>query len=133
MVICAGGGGVPTTVDPATGRITGVEAVIDKDRTSAVLALDLGADRLVIATDVPAVYEQWGTDAARAMATAHPDDLDPMTFPSGSMGPKIAVASLFARSSKGDAVIGALDDLAGLLAGEAGTLVSTSRVGVTYR
>jgi carbamate kinase len=133
VVICAGGGGVPTALDPGTGLVRGVEAVVDKDRTSAVLALDLAADRLVIATDVPAVQADWGTDHARAIATAHPDDLDRITFPEGSMGPKIAAASSFARSGKGDAVIGSLGDLGGMLDGVAGTVISTSRPGISYR
>jgi carbamate kinase len=133
VVICAGGGGVPTALDPATGLVRGVEAVVDKDRTSAVLALDISADRLIIATDVPAVQADWGTDHARAIATAHPDDLDQITFPEGSMGPKIAAAALFARSGKGDAVIGSLADLGDMLDGLAGTLVSTGSPGITYR
>jgi carbamate kinase len=116
-----------------TGLVKGVEAVVDKDRTSAVLALDLDADRLIIATDVPGVQTDWGTDHARVIATAHPDDLDEMSFPEGSMGPKIAAASRFARSGKGDAVIGSLGQLGGMLAGAAGTVISTSRPGLTTR
>ncbi|CAN5211032.1 carbamate kinase [soil metagenome] len=133
VVICAGGGGVPVVRDPASGHLVGVEAVVDKDHTSAVLALGLGADRLVIVTDVDAVYEGWGTDDARSLATAHPDVLEAMSFPAGSMGPKISAACLFARSGKGDAVVGALGDLAELLAGRAGTVVSTSNEGTTSR
>jgi carbamate kinase len=133
VVVCAGGGGVPTAVDAATGLVRGVEAVVDKDRTSAVLALDIAADRLVIATDVSAVQTDWGTDHARAIASAHPDDLDAIGFPEGSMGPKVGAATLFARSGKGDAVIGSLAELGGMLAGHAGTLVTTSRPGITYR
>lgn len=133
VVICAGGGGVPTTVDHETGRITGVEAVVDKDSTSAVLALDLGADRLVIATDVDALYEGWGTDHARGIAAAHPDALDPATLPAGSMGPKVAAACHFARAGDGEAVIGSLDDLAAMLDGAAGTVVSTHHDGIRYR
>ncbi len=132
-MICAGGGGVPTAVDPATGLVRGVEAVVDKDRTSAVLALDIAADRLVIATDVSAVQADWGTADARAIATAHPDELDSMVFAEGSMGPKIAAASSFARSGKGDAVIGSLAELGEMLAGRAGTVISTSRPGLTFR
>jgi carbamate kinase len=133
VVICAGGGGVPTALDPETGKVRGVEAVVDKDRTSAVLALDIAADRLVIATDVAAVQTDWGTDHARALSSAHPDDLDLIDFPEGSMGPKVAAACLFARSGKGDAVIGSLAELGAMLAGDAGTVISTSREGLTYR
>lgn len=132
VVVCAGGGGVPTALDPGTGRVRGVEAVVDKDRTSAVLALDLDADRLVIATDVPAVVDGFGTGAARSIAAAHPDALDQLSFPAGSMGPKVEAACLFARSGQGDAVIGSLADLPAILAGRAGTVVSTSRPGVTH-
>jgi carbamate kinase len=131
VVICAGGGGVPTAVDPETGLVRGVEAVVDKDRTSAVLALDVAADRLVIATDVSAVQADWGTVDARAIATAHPDYLDSMDFAEGSMGPKIAAASSFARSGEGDAVIGSLAELGAMLDGLAGTVISTSRPGMT--
>lgn len=133
VVICAGGGGVPVTRDPTTEALVGVEAVVDKDHTSAVLALDLAADRLVIVTDVAAVYQDWGTDDARALAVAHPDALEALSFPDGSMGPKIAAACLFARSGRGDAVIGALSDLDALLAGDAGTVVTTSTEGITLR
>ena len=78
---------------------SGVEAVIDKDRASAVLAQDLHADLLVIATDVDAVYLDWGTPAQRAVVRAHPDALDPGLFPAGSMGPKVEAAAQFARAS----------------------------------
>lgn len=133
VVVCAGGGGVPTTLDLATGHLIGVEAVVDKDLTSAVLALDLGADRLVIVTDVAAVVEDWGQPGARPIAAIHPDALEAISFPAGSMGPKVAAACLFARTGKGDAVIGALDDLPALLTGDAGTLVSTHTEAVTHR
>ena len=133
VLICAGGGGVPVVRDAASGHLRGVEAVVDKDHTSALLALDIGADRFVIVTDVPAVYDRWGTDRARPVASAHPDALESQTFSSGSMGPKIAAACRFARSGKGDAVIGALTDLPALLAGAAGTVVSTSTQGMTLR
>ena len=133
VVICAGGGGVPVILDPSSGRLVGVEAVVDKDRTSAVLAIALGADRLVIVTDVDAVYEGWGGEHPRALAIVHPDQLEAMTFPDGSMGPKVAAACLFARSGARDAVIGSLSNLGGLLAGDAGTVVTTSQDGTTYR
>ncbi|MGZ4609283.1 MAG: carbamate kinase [Actinomycetes bacterium] len=133
VVICAGGGGIPTMYKPGTRTLVGVEAVIDKDRASAVLARDLNADLLVIATDTDAVYVGWGTPEQRAIATAHPDDLAALDFPAGSMGPKVGAASDFARSSGNDAVIGALSDLPSLLAGKAGTRVSTTVIGVTYQ
>ncbi|CAN5538595.1 carbamate kinase [soil metagenome] len=133
VVICAGGGGVPVVRDVSTGNLVGVEAVVDKDHTSSVLALDLGAERLIIVTDVAAIFEGWGTDTPRALATVHPDALEAMDFPDGSMGPKVAAACRFARRRDGVAVIGALDDLPALLTGDAGTVVTTAHPRTTYR
>jgi len=117
---------------PGTRTLVGVEAVIDKDRASAVLARDLGADALVIATDTDAVYVDWGTPDQRAIALAHPDDLGRIDFPAGSMGPKVSAAIEFARSSGRDALIGSLADLPAVLAGQSGTRVSLTATGVTY-
>ena len=133
VVICAGGGGIPTAYATDGRTLTGVEAVIDKDYASAVVARDLEADMLVIATDTDAVYTGWETDAARAIATAHPDDIGALEFPAGSMGPKVEAAADFARSTGRDAVIGALSDLRALLGGTAGTRISTGVVGISYR
>jgi carbamate kinase len=133
VVICAGGGGIPTMYRPGTRTLVGVEAVIDKDRASAVLARDLHADALVIATDTDAVYVGWGTPDQRAIATAHPSTLAAFDFPAGSMGPKIDAAVQFATGTGNDAVIGALSDLPALLAGAAGTRISTTVTGITYR
>jgi carbamate kinase len=133
VVICAGGGGIPVVEDGATGEIHGVEAVVDKDLASAVLADELQAHRLVIATDVPAVIDGWGTGSAREIARAHPDDLDPEDFDDGSMGPKVGAAVRFASSGRGDAVIGSLDDIEGLFDGRAGTVVSGDASGISYR
>ncbi|MET0820980.1 MAG: carbamate kinase [Aeromicrobium sp.] len=130
VVICAGGGGVPTTHDNDTGTFTGVEAVIDKDLASAVLARDLGARMLVIATDVDGVYADWGGPHQRLVARAHPDALDPADFPAGSMGPKIRAASQFARETGLSAVIGSLADIDEMFAGTAGTEVTTEVSGV---
>ena len=133
VVICAGGGGIPTMYQPGTRTLIGVDAVIDKDRASAVLARDLRADILLIATDTDAVYVGWGTPDSRAISVAHPEQLAGFDFPAGSMGPKVDAAIEFARSSGRDAVIGALADLPALLAGNAGTRVSLTASGVTYR
>jgi carbamate kinase len=132
VVVCAGGGGIPTMYRPGTRTLIGAEAVIDKDRASAVLARDLGADLLVIATDTDAVYVDWGAPTQRALATAHPDALEELGFASGSMGPKVEAAADFARSTGHEAVIGALSDLALVLDGAAGTRVSTAAQGLTY-
>jgi len=133
VVICAGGGGIPTMYQPETRNLIGVEAVIDKDRASAVLARDLHADSLVIATDADAVYTGWGTPAQRAIAVAHPTELKGFAFPSGSMGPKVEAAIDFALSTGNDAFIGSLAELPALLAGAVGTRVSFAAEGVTYR
>lgn len=133
VVICAGGGGVPTTHDVVTDMVVGVEAVIDKDLASAVLARDLGAEMLVIATDVDGVYADWGGPDQRLLARAHPDALDPADFPPGSMGPKVRAAAQFARETGATAVIGSLDDIDEMFAGTAGTLLTTDAAGVEYR
>ena len=134
VVVCTGGGGIPTMYRPGTRELVGVEAVIDKDRSSAVLAKDLAADTLVIATDADAVYLDWGTPEQRAIATATPHALADVTFAAGSMGPKVEAACDFARSAPGKtAVIGSLPDLPALLAGTAGTRISTSAEGLTFR
>lgn len=133
VVICAGGGGVPTTQDPVTDLVVGIEAVIDKDLASAVLGRDLGADLLVIATDVDGVYADWGGPGERIIPSAHPDALVPGDFPAGSMGPKVRAAAQFARETGGRAVIGSLHDIDGMLAGTAGTLVSNDVEGTEHR
>ena len=133
VVICAGGGGIPTMYKPGTKTLVGVEAVIDKDRASAVLARELEADVLVIATDVDALYFDWGTPKQRAVATAHPDHLSRLEFSAGSMGPKVSAAVEFARLTGREAVIGGLNELSDLLAGGPGTRVSTRFDGITFR
>jgi carbamate kinase len=132
VVICAGGGGIPTMYRPGTRTLVGVEAVIDKDRASAVLARDLRADALVIATDTDAIYTGWGTPQRRAISLAHPDALEKLDFAAGSMGPKVEAAIEFARSTGNDALIGSLADLPALLAGTAGSRVSVKADGLTY-
>jgi carbamate kinase len=125
IVICAGGGGVPVVPRP-DGSLIGVEAVIDKDRAGALLAEELQADRFLMLTDVDAVYAEWGTPNARAIRRASPDAIQAFSFAAGSMGPKVEAACAFARSGHGIAAIGALDDAAALLRGEAGTTVAGS-------
>jgi len=132
VVICAGGGGIPITRDPLTSLVAGVEAVIDKDLASGVLARDIGADRLLIATDVPGVYADWDLPTQRLIASAHPDSLDAMEFAAGSMGPKVAAATAFARGGRGDAFIGALDDFTNLAQGKSGTRVSLDVAGIEF-
>ncbi|HKF92849.1 MAG TPA: carbamate kinase [Gaiellaceae bacterium] len=136
VVICAGGGGIPVmyTDDPAPAgrRLVGVEAVIDKDLASALLAHDLGADALAIVTDVDAVYAEWGTSDQRAIRRAHPDALADTEFAAGSMAPKVRAACSFAEETGGLAAIGSIFDTPALLRGEAGTIISRDAVGVEY-
>lgn len=133
VVICAGGGGIPVVhVDepaPAGRRMVGIEAVIDKDLASSMLALDLEADLLVLVTDVDAVYSGWGTPAQRAIRRATPDELTGKEFAVGSMGPKVEAACRFVRQSGRDAVIGLMNDTAELVAGRAGTVITAGRTG----
>jgi len=122
VVVCAGGGGVPVVVDSAGAR-HGVEAVVDKDLASALLARQLGADLLLLLTDVPAVEFDWGTPKARPVRSVTTAELAQQHFEAGSMGPKIEAASSFVRSTGGRAAIGALADAVAVVAGTAGTTI----------
>jgi carbamate kinase len=122
VVICAGGGGIPTIYDEHR-KLHGIEAVIDKDLASSLLARELGADLLVIATDVDGVYADWGTPAQRRLGQVTPDELEPMALPAGSMGPKVRAACQFVRETGHEAVIGSLADIADLVDGRGGTRV----------
>jgi carbamate kinase len=127
VVICAGGGGIPTLYAdesvPAGRRLGGVEAVIDKDLASAVLAADLHADALLIITDVDAVYSDWGTPQQHAIRHATPADLTRTQFAEGSMGPKVRAACQFVEGGGGFAAIGSINHAAGMLADTTGTRV----------
>ncbi len=123
VVVCAGGGGIPVIRDDR-GGLRGVEAVIDKDLTAALLATALGADALLILTDVPAVIRGYGTADAGPVRRATVAELRAMSFPAGSMGPKAEAACRFAEATGGTAAIGRLDDAVALLAGTAGTTVT---------
>ncbi|WP_237568015.1 carbamate kinase [Mycolicibacterium lacusdiani] len=125
IVICTGGGGIPTTYDD-DGRLGGVEAVIDKDLASALLAKQLDADLLVIATDVDGVYVDWGSEKQRRLGRVTPEDLADLDLPAGSMGPKVEAACDFARSTGREAVIGSLTDITDIVDGSAGTRVRAS-------
>ena len=131
IVICAGGGGIPTLYGEGH-KLGGVEAVIDKDLCSALLAQELEADTLIIATDVNAAYIDWSKPTQKAIASAHPDELEKLGFAAGSMGPKIMAAAEFARNTGKDAVIGALADIVAITQGKAGTRVSTARPGLIF-
>ncbi|MGY2171046.1 carbamate kinase [Pseudomonas gingeri] len=131
IVICAGGGGIPTMYGE-DGKLKGIEAVIDKDLCSALLAEQLDSDLLVIATDVNAAFVDWGLPSQKAIAQAHPDDLEKLGFAAGSMGPKVQAACEFARHTGKVAVIGSLADIEAIVQGKAGTRVSTAQPGIVY-
>ncbi len=122
LVVCGGGGGVPVADDGA-GGLRGVEAVVDKDLTAAVIARSVDADRLLVLTDVPAVMRDFGTARARPIDRLYLDELDETAFPAGSMGPKVAAARRFVAATGHPATIGALDDATAVLAGSSGTTV----------
>ncbi|WP_435946323.1 carbamate kinase [Dryocola sp. BD586] len=121
LVICNGGGGVPV-VERADGY-HGIEAVIDKDLSAALLARQIEADALLILTDADAVYLDWGTATQRPITHITPQELDGMAFDAGSMGPKVSACSRFVAQCHGIAGIGALADGPAILAGEKGTLI----------
>lgn len=120
-VICAGGGGIPV-MRRADGALIGVEAVIDKDAASALLASEIGADALLLLTDVDAVYKDYGTDKAASISTLSPEEGAALEMPAGSMGPKLAAACHFAKLG-GMSGIGRLSDALKILNGAAGTQV----------
>jgi carbamate kinase len=122
IVICAGGGGIPVVRE--SDRLRGVEAVIDKDLTAALLAESLGAERLVLATDVPYVLRGWGTPTARPIESAAPAELRRTTFASGSMAPKVEAACRFVARTGGTCAIGSLFELPALVRGTAGTQIA---------
>jgi carbamate kinase len=121
-VVLAGGGGVPVVDGPA-GR-TGVDAVVDKDFAAALIATELNADLLVMLTDVKAVFIDYGTPSERPLHHITLADLDGLTFPDGSMGPKVTAARQFVQDTRGRAAIGSLDDATAVVAGTAGTQLS---------
>jgi carbamate kinase len=124
IVICAGGGGVPTVFDPSAERaLVGVEAVIDKDLASQLLARDVAADLLVMATDVDAVYADWGTPEQRRLDSVTPGELRALSFPAGSMGPKVDAAARFVEATGMRAAIGGLSEIEAIVDGRAGTQV----------
>jgi carbamate kinase len=122
VVVCGGGGGIPVT--RTRHGLAGVEAVVDKDLTSALVAEAVGADLLVIATDVDAVYDGWGSDAPVALVQETPSSLRRRQFAEGSMAPKVAAAANFVTRSGGRAAIGALGAIPDLVRGTAGTQVT---------
>jgi len=124
IVICAGGGGIPTMYDSTKDRyLVGVEAVIDKDRASALLACQLNADLFVMATDVKGVFLDWGKPTAHMLEKVTPAALAQSNFAAGSMGPKVEAAVEFVEQTHKRAAIGALEDIEKIVLGQAGTNV----------
>lgn len=121
-VVCAGGGGIPVVKDEH-GQLRGIEAVIDKDRTAALLAELLGADALILLTDVAAVEIGYGTPLARAIGRTSVEELRRLDLPAGSMGPKVEAACDFAEATGHMAAIGKLEDAELLLRGTTGTVI----------
>jgi carbamate kinase len=128
VVICAGGGGIPIMYSSSgSGEVVGVEAVIDKDLASELLAEDVAADLFVMATDVDGVYVGWATPQQRRLDRATPEELADYQFAAGSMGPKVEAASRFAAKTGKRAAIGSLADITDIVAGQAGTSVVPQR------
>jgi carbamate kinase len=128
VVICAGGGGIPTMWLRGRERVLGgVEAVIDKDLASELLAREVEADLFVMATDVDGVYTGWGTPDKRRLDEVRPSELRDMRLAAGSMGPKVEAAARFVTATGKRAAIGALEDIEKIVAGTAGTSVVPER------
>jgi|TARA_B110000438_G_scaffold29618_2_gene28746 carbamate kinase len=120
VVICAGGGGIPTIFNKE-GKLEGVEVVIDKDRASSLLAFELDADLLIMATDTDGVYLDWGTESEKIISKITPEEIRNYKFDEGSMGPKVEAACSFVERSGQRAVIGSLKDIEGMVNGTIGT------------
>jgi carbamate kinase len=131
IVICAGGGGIPVHIDD-NGKYRGVEAVIDKDYCSSLLADNIDADLLVIATDVDGIFLDWKTADQRQFFNVTPEELSQYTFPVGSMGPKVQAACEFVNNTGKRAVIGSLENIEAIVAGTAGTQITPTGDGATF-
>ncbi len=133
IVICAGGGGIPTMYEKGKERsLTGIEAVIDKDFCSELLARELEADLFIMATDADAVFTDWGKPEQKAIHRANPEAIRKYPFPAGSMGPKVDAACRFAQRTGKTAAIGALADIEQIVRGERGTIVNSTFSGVAW-
>jgi carbamate kinase len=131
IVVCAGGGGIPTAYDKNQ-KLCGIEAVIDKDFATELLARELQADLFVMATDADGVYIDWGKPSQKLIKTAHPNELKEYEFAAGSMGPKVEAACQFALLTGKDAAIGSLDDLNQIANKLGGTTITTKCEGMTF-
>jgi len=131
VVICAGGGGIPVIVS-RDGGLVGIEAVIDKDWASALLARQLGAKALLLLTDVAAVYTEWDTPQARPISHASPDALAAFDFAPGSIGPKVEAACEFVKATGGFAGIGRLEEAPAILDKHSGTILTIEAPGLDW-
>ncbi|MDH3741636.1 MAG: carbamate kinase [Hyphomicrobiales bacterium] len=131
IVICAGGGGIPT-IRGQGGQFVGIEAVIDKDQASALLARQVKADALLMLTNVDAVHERWGAPTSNRFRKISLENIRRFTFAAGSMGPKVDAACSFVEATDGIAGIGALKDAEAILGGHAGTLITRSAGQTVY-
>jgi carbamate kinase len=122
IVICAGGGGIPVVVTSA-GGLRGVEAVIDKDFSAALLAEQISADALLLLTDVQAVWTRWPKSEGEPIGRITPEAVRRLSFPPGSMGPKVEAACRFVEQTGRVAAIGAIENAEALLDGTGGTIV----------
>ncbi|GAA4041881.1 carbamate kinase [Nonomuraea soli] len=122
-VVCAGGGGVPVIRDE-NGRLSGVEAVIDKDLTGSMLAEALECDAFLILTDVPRIMRDFGTAQQSEISHTTPHELRSIDFPAGSMGPKVEAICRFVETTGDMAAVGKLDEAMDILDGTAGTIVT---------
>lgn len=122
LVACAGGGGIPVTLD-GDGAMRGVEAVVDKDLTAALLARRLDADVLAMLTDVDGVHLDWGGESQRLLGRVTPAELRQHDFAAGSIGPKVDAACRFAEATGRRAAIGDLTKAVETVRGESGTQI----------
>lgn len=133
VVICAGGGGIPTMYEKGADRkLKGVEAVIDKDLCSELLARELEADLFIMATDADAVFTDWGTPNQKAIHTSSPEAMGQFSFPAGSMGPKVDAACNFAKATGKAAAIGSLADIPEIVKHKRGTIISPDYKDLSY-
>src|SRR5579871_810100 len=131
VVIAAGGGGIPTIYEPGR-KLRGIEAVVDKDLCSELLARELEADLFIMATDAEAVFLDWGKPTARAVRRTSPEAMRAYQFPAGSMGPKVDAACSFVEATGKTAAIGALKDLSAICRQEAGTTIAANARGMDF-
>ncbi|EPJ43018.1 MAG: putative carbamate kinase [Osedax symbiont Rs2] len=131
VVICAGGGGIPTAYDK-DGMLRGIEAVIDKDLATELLSREVEADLFISATDADAVYLHWGEEQQKAIRRAPPALMREYAFAAGSMGPKVDAACHFVEATGKTAAIGALADLSDIIAGNKGTTITADATQVEF-